>query len=595
MIWCALVLALGCPLVSVEAETAKLKSTTSVARGWHPWYEIKADPETETNLIICGTKWDPRINAPFGFVYASQDGGATWHATLEDRSSSWVTEQSCTFGSHHSAYLISEASKVIDGVPHHDEGQSRFFVSADAGEHWVETIKTGWADYSTSAFNSHTGNIYTFYNAWYTTHEPGKAVGGTIGLLVFSPDGKKISGPFVVMAMRDAGYHGVFPMDAVSLKSGEVVALYSAKRESKDGWEEDLGIVRVDPRPTPTLRSFVIAHPTMNGSCFNFDDASLAYDELHDKLFLVYVDGCRAANQIIMTSSDDEGTTWTPNVAVFARDSPDQRLYSPMLAATPRRGLGLLWEEGRDRRSGRWLFSYLQDSHAGREETELSKPSDRYEVRDDSLWTAVDRTDPLGSDNPSDSTLQLTVLSELNNVWRGRGLIAIGNSLMAIWPSENKEGQQLNAGLLDPDSTSAVTRTRGDGFQVRRDVSGQTMMFGGKQHFDPKNGTLEVCFTLANLGMIPLRVPIELETKRIRSPLGQVSILNATNRLPGIGAKWDISSSVTGDEIPPGARSNPFCVSFGLDLSATKISPSESDELVFMELKVAALNERADP
>src|ERR1700730_9401623 len=138
-------------LVSSSALPGVREGKMSVSDGWHPWYEAKVDPEDLRNLIICGTKWDARRNAPFGFVYNSKDGGITWQTALEDRSSAWVTEHSCTFGPGHAAYFISEAAKMVDGVMHHELGTSRLYVSTNGGISWSESIQTGWADYSTSA------------------------------------------------------------------------------------------------------------------------------------------------------------------------------------------------------------------------------------------------------------------------------------------------------------------------------------------------------------------------------------------------------------------------------------------------------------
>src|SRR5215510_2732534 len=97
---------------SIDAQQLGVVTKTVMGNGWHPWYEIKADPESSRNLIVCGTKWDALHNAPFGFVYASWDAGANWKIVLEDRNSAWVSEHSCAFGSNHRAYFISEASKV---------------------------------------------------------------------------------------------------------------------------------------------------------------------------------------------------------------------------------------------------------------------------------------------------------------------------------------------------------------------------------------------------------------------------------------------------------------------------------------------------
>jgi hypothetical protein len=560
-----------------------------IGQGWHPWYEVKADPENTENLIVCGTKWDPRNNSPFGFVYTSHDGGASWETTLEDKGSAWVTEQSCAFGSHHSAYFVSGASRVVDGVPRHEEGKTRVFVSTDAGQHWTQTIATAWADYSTSVFSTNTGRLYTFYNAWYTTHEPGIAVGGTVGLLLFSADGRSVSGPFLERRMKNVGYHGVFPVDAIELKSGRVVALYSAKRETRNGWKEDLGIVRTDRAVNPSLTSVVIGHPSMDAGCFNFSDASMTYDATRNELFVTYVNGCNAQNRIFLTTSLDEGETWTQSSEVIARDARDHQLYSPTLLAIPNKGLMLLWEEGVDRRNTSWRASCLQNLRLVGDKIELSHPSDDFAVHDDSLWMAVERTEQRGQHATSGSTLTLTVLSELNNVWRGQGLSRSGHHVVAVWPSQDSQGQGLSAGILG-DGLSESSKIQESGAQNGwHNVGQQTaILFGGRQHFDETTGKLEVCLTLANRGTTPLEVPIELKVERIHSPLGEVSITDSSNGLAGVGAVWNITSAVTGDRIPPGSTTNAFCPTFRLRPSAKAILASESDELLVLELKVLA-------
>src|SRR5213078_2187380 len=205
---------------------------TLIAHGWHPWYEVKADSENPKNLILCGTQWDAQRNAPTGFVYVSTDGGLTWQVTLKDRSTSWVTEQSCAFGRNHKAYFVSESSQVIDGSPHHQFGTTRLFISLDGGQHWTATIKTGWADYSTSAVNTSSGKLYTLFNSWDASRDQGRNWGANFGLLVFSQDGKAVEGPFYSSAIRDLGYQSIFPKDAGGLKSGTVVALYLAKKNT---------------------------------------------------------------------------------------------------------------------------------------------------------------------------------------------------------------------------------------------------------------------------------------------------------------------------------------------------------------------------
>src|SRR5262249_55500852 len=154
---------------------------------------------------------------------------------LEDRSSTWVTEQSCAFGPDHKAYFISEASNMIDGEARHELGTTRLYVSMDGGQNWTEATKTAWADFSTSAVSHSSGRLYTFFNSGPTTGEAGRKRGTNVGLLVFSPDGKHVSGPFFNSEIQKHNYAGTYPSNAIPLKSGAVVALYRGLPDVQNG------------------------------------------------------------------------------------------------------------------------------------------------------------------------------------------------------------------------------------------------------------------------------------------------------------------------------------------------------------------------
>src|SRR5580698_357723 len=83
---------------SITAAPIEIRSRVKISPtegGWYPWYEAVADPADSSKLIVCGSRWDARDNALYGFVRSSSDGGMTWHTALEDKSSAWVSEQSC--------------------------------------------------------------------------------------------------------------------------------------------------------------------------------------------------------------------------------------------------------------------------------------------------------------------------------------------------------------------------------------------------------------------------------------------------------------------------------------------------------------------
>jgi hypothetical protein len=580
--------------VSVGAQPGSVSGHSVIGDGWHPWYEVKADPENPKNLIVCGTKWDPHINGPFGFVYASADEGATWHSVLEDRNSAWVTEQSCAYGAKHRAYFISEASKVIDGRPN-PSGMTRLFVSTDSGWHWAERIKTGWADYSTSAVSRSSGEVYTLFNSGNPSRKEGNRIrGSSVGLLVFSGDGNKVAGPFYDSSMRGLGYQGVFPSNGVSLRNGSIVALYYGKRRTPSGWEADLGVIRAIPstgRKRPVLEPTVISHPVMDWEkgCFNYSDNSLAYSPETNRIFVVYVDGCSDTKRLLLTSSRDEGRTWTKCAVVSYPRHLSQHPYSPSLVANANAQLGLLWGDGDLRRSGRWFFSWIRKFALAESLTELSGGADENEVNNDSLRVGIDQANAGSSNAIEDSSaITVTVLSELNTVWRGKGLVAMGNQALAVWPSSDKAGTHLYSSswsVATPRSNpkDATDHNSSTGPDVTRQVA---ILYGGDQHFDANSRTLDVCLAVLNRGTNSMTLPLRIEARDMRSPIGTVQVLNAANSLEDQGAWWDVIGSDTGHRLTPGATSKPFCLAFHLDSAAQAVSSSEADELLILKLKV---------
>jgi hypothetical protein len=121
-----------------------------------------------------------------------------------------------------------------------------------------------------------------------------------------------------------------------------------------------------------------------------------------------------------------------------------------------------------------------------------------------------------------------------------------------------------------------------------QDVTERSVItYAGKQSFDHATGTLTVCLAVANRGNEAMRLPIKLEAIDIQSPAGPVSILNATKGFGGSRAIWDISDSVTGDRLPPGTTTNPFCLVFRVAGLSPSASPLDED-LLTLKMKVLA-------
>jgi hypothetical protein len=540
----------------------QLESKVAIGTGWHPWYEVKADPDDRLNLILCGSRWDANRNALYGFVYASSDGGKTWRVALEDRSTTWVSDTSCAFGPRHSAYFISEASKVIDGLPHHHLGTARLFVSTDGGQQWAEASKTAWADYSTSAVSDISGNLFTFYNNS-GMHDVDKDWGSTIGLLKFSPDGKTVSGPFLDSAMKERNYLGVFPSHAVSLRDGTVVALFFGGRDTQKGREYDLGLERAGLSPSSSPTFNVIASTK---KCLNLDGYSLTYDAVRENLLVAYSEEAEGACRLMLAVSRDAGKTWTKKILLSSPGSFRGGINHVSLVERQDDTLGLLWED-----SGNWWFAIVTEAGVVEAPIKLISRGKEVAISNDSLMTVVYEpggAQPQGG-NPG-VTVGLNVRAMTGVVWRSNGLMASGNEFCAFSPNQVPGGEGLLLTVLSHTEKSErpATPSRIQD-PSEEDVTKQVvLLYGRAQSFNKATGMLSIELRLGNRGDTPIRIPIRLEVKQISSRAGKVSILNADNGLTGSGAMWDISGIVAGDQIPPGATTyNTFRLSFHIDVS----------------------------
>ena len=566
-----------------------------VADGLHLWYEVKLDPEDPARMILCGTRWDAQTNTPLGFVYFSADTGRTWRIALEDRSSAWVTEHSCAIGPQHRAYFVSNAAAQTYIGANPVTGTARLFVSTDSGEHWTEKAKIGWTDYSSSAVSRVSERLYTFFHAGILTRDPGQVKGNALGLLTTSPDGTNVAGPYFAPGASSSPYTGIYPSDALALPSGSVIALYYATRQSSTGSEIEIGIVHADQAPEPRLFQTAIARQPgdRSGSCLNFDNGAMTYDAEHNRVIVVYQDGCAASSRVILTTSGDEGKTWGEGISLAMPKDCSGRIYSPSLIVSDHR-LGLLWED--KPLSARWLYSYLQDGTSVAPPVVLSDELGAAGVSNDALWTLISQPNQLGpvSNSAPDAVIGVDVQSMANALWRTEGIVATNDGILAIWSAGTKEGMRLHSALI------AMNGSPPHGDSLHRDelddvTRNTVLIYGGErdyagQYYDEATRTLTLCTVLRNRTETSLRSPIEVKLEGLGSSWGSVSVVNATNALPGPGASWDISTLLTGDRIPGGTESNPFCMSFRFDTPPRKPVPGNVN-LLTLTLKVFAKRE----
>lgn len=554
----------------------------AVEKGWHPWYELKGDPEDPANLLLCGSRWDARKNALLGFVYRSADGGKQWRVVLEDNRSTWVSEQSCAFGAHHKAYFLSEASAVEDGEPNHRLGRTRLFVSNSGGETWAGSLETGWADWSTSAVSPRTGELITFYQ-YSPASRTSASPAGTIGTLVFDAEGKHVSGPFLNQDLEEHGYRGVYPFHAFSFADGTVGALYYGRKHA----QVDLGFIRLLV-PSQTAASPIATLDAQEPCSSGLADVAMAYKPTRDRIAVIYRTAVDGECKVVLATSGDKGRSWTKEV-VHMSGLLAEDFNRPSIAFNSKGELGAMWLT----REGAWRFGMIEGSSLCCT-VEVWKPQGPYPPTEDSLWTVVEDSATDGRTPPTDSpAIKVTVRSLSGRIWRSNGLIAIGEEFFAAGLGVDKSGQELYSAWIDRVHGGQNVQEERDNKNALHEVTNQVqLVFGGSQSFDRGTGILELDLRLVNHGDSPVWTPIHLVAEGIGSSGCKVTPWNAGPDGSSTDAMWDLSGNVTGDRIPAhSAMFNAVRMKFRVEMAGC-FSPIS--ELLKFKIRVFARTSRGD-
>ncbi len=555
--------------------------------GWHPWYEIHVDPDDADNMLICGTKRDPKDNGPSGFVYYSADGGATWMHVLQDKSSAWVTEQSCAYGVNGVAYFVSDASKVIDDAAHHDLGTTRIYTSRDSGRTWRVGITTGWTDHSTSVVNTRPGpnqnRVYVFFNGLnFFYHSLGQIEAETtenenrhathVGMISFKEGDTQIRGPVTSRGVAEQTYEGSYPSSAFLLKNGSIVAFYTSGHGGENAVHRlTVEVVRVDNGRSALDTAVEILDSSNKAaeiydypSCaYSVDNSASAYDPIHNELYLLYPALYEKECHLFLTTSIDNGGTWAKSEQLISPDAiPASKYYSPALAINQEGIVAAMWKE--TLQSGCWMFAVADNSGGllsraqhlgvcGAEQKKLSTLSTAY------LWTVIDQAGAFGS---TADGARIILRDTRNAVARNVGAIAItpDGVFHPAWIDAGDGNGEIRTAAIHVTSVAALIAS---GTKGLADITSKVAVrYGGYQHYDARSGIINVDVVIRNRGASSIRGPLKLVVPRLNKDYEHADIANADNKATGAGAMWDISASVPGGTLGAGATSRPFPLQF---------------------------------
>ena len=585
----------------------------SPVSGLHTQYELHVDPENPSNMMICGYRHDPKDNALYGYLYTSSDRGRTWRLALEPKNSTFESEESCAYGVHGVAYYLTNASRVIDDYPHHELGTARIYVSEDSGETWKLGATTGWNDYTTLTVDrtpganqnrlySYFNNLSTFYSSigqkTAADSELKESTGTRIGVISYRDGDASVAGPFTSEAMAKENYHGSYPAPAIELKDDTIVTIFTSKRSTaKNEREVMVNSVRTSPDRTsleaPVRIVDSLDSPSNNSStaCGGYYLGSAGtYGPVQNKLYFAFSDvrgvGSKAACHLFLTTSTDGAQTWTKPEQVYAFSADGAQAYDDLAIAVNKDGLvAFLWSKAF--RSGCSMFATLAGdgetlSHATPLGTCAASDLKPSHMDTAYLWDSFFQADS----KQADSTARINLRNTYNASGpHGYAIAALPDgSFQTVWSdAANGDGELRTANIHVTPAAALIANATPGLADVTSKVS---VLYGGNQSYEPKAKLITIDVVIKNNSEQPLSPPFKLTVPGLYKDDGLSEIANADNKISGGGAVWDISSSMPGGTLAPGATSKPFALKFRY--LANEDTPRASDDILGLNVRVFA-------
>jgi hypothetical protein len=500
-------------------------------------------------------------------------------------------------------YFVSDASKVINGMTHHDLGTSRIYTSHDSGKTWKLGITTGWMDYSTSVVDTTPGpnqnRLYIFFNAldsfYLSLGELGAAKaeqqetgGGTrVGMISYKDGDAQVAGPFSSYEMLGEKNQGSFPAPALLLKDGTMVVLYTAKhKDAKGDVQFTVEAVRSSPNRT-SLEAPVTIVDSLDGRNGASDqncvtgyafDPGVAYDSVRDRLYFVYSDARGKMCHLFVTTSSDGGKSWSRTNQILSADESSAGGYIDPAVAVNREGiLGVMWEQRP--RSGCWMFAVSTNGGTSLSRAKQLGTCSGMEFKPsalstDDLLTSIFQAGALPK--LPKALITITLRNTRNSVSRNENAIAItlDGAFHPVWiEAGNGQGEIRTAAIhVTSEDTLIASATRG-----LDDITTKVaILYGGNQFYDPNTKTLTLDIVVKNESLTPIAGPFKLVVPSLQYDYGYAEIANAANGVTGAGAVWDISSSIMGEKLDPGSESLPFSLQFHYLLAGSEERPNDA-------------------
>lgn len=283
-------------------------------------------------------------------------------------------------------------------------------------------------------------------------------------------------------------------------------------------------------------------------------------ERLLDRAYAVWPDYAEGPSRVVISWSDDRGSTWSEPKPVAPKGAEGARQFQPAVAVNADGVLGVTWYDTRDAPAEFAFHQYFVASFdGGGTFTEPHRVSG-----------AISR--PMGSGNllPSPTTfsgpegeLRVGLLSAGSRWVNGGDYMGLAASadghFHPVWADARSGTYQVyTAEVRIEDETPASRTVVGEPV----DVTDRVELVNDPGRYDVETGELELWIRLRNKSAAPISGPIEVEVRKFGSGMGDVlselapEVLNADNGVSGGGARFVYDEALgTEGVLPPGGVS----------------------------------------
>lgn len=575
-------------------------------------YELwaAADPDHLGRLLACSMVMHQKPLVQGSHCYVSFDQGATWSVAAElDSPRSF--DPYVVYGNGDSAFASLMLTPFRDmGVI---GGAIGFYRSSDGGKSWRETATLPFMDREYIAVDRTHGQYGGRVYVDGTRYIPGFGDGrvGSISVFHSNDEGTSFQGP----AQRADFAGGVFlNVNPVILSDGTLMLPFEHLAAGKSINVLDEPRPAEDPNATLELMTSTDGgeslSPPIHIADMHLDRATsesvvvsmMAADPgsafYKDRLYLVWSDTQRRGQTTIRFSySADKGKTWSPPTIVsdgaVGGGSGQWTDMLPTVAVNHDGVVLVAWYDGRAARDGLgWELRAATSLDGGVTFSPSARVSTVPSVYTQQMsWPIAEpgfgfrgitprraRGSPIGID--------LGVYPFVTNAGHTSGLAADSAGVFhPVWVDLRTGVSQLFTAPVTV--TGPVTLHGGRDLDDLEDVTADVDLVADAANYDRVKGTLTLDVKVKNTSTRTLRRPLRFRVVGLGSdPDGQVSteegeggelavsappgipsIVDAMNRLKGVGAIWDLSDAIPEAGLPPQGTSKGFPI-------AIKLSPS---------------------